>query len=230
MRARRRLIGTRCSGRSPSDCIGGAATLGSAAFGAAAAGAAFATTGGVSATGVAPPPSIDASTSPLVTRPSLPVPGTEPAGRRLSAMIFAAAGIAGAALAAAASGVGGGVTPGVAPGAGTASGTGFTSSGRHADAWTMRAFGPAGSVRSTLDDMVAYTVAQRDDRDAMLRLIATLPPRQRAVIALRFYEDLAIDQIAEILGCRTVTVRTHLSRALATLQGALPATLVTTGE
>ncbi|MBF4579398.1 serine hydrolase domain-containing protein [Frigoribacterium sp. VKM Ac-2530] len=42
--------------------------------------------------------------------------------------------------------------------------TGFTSSGRHADAWTMRAFGPAGSVRSTLDDMVAYTVAQRDDR------------------------------------------------------------------
>ena len=72
--------------------------------------------------------------------------------------------------------------------------------------------------------------AQRDDRDAMLRLIATLPPRQRAVIALRFYEDLAIDQIAEILGCRTVTVRTHLSRALATLQGALPATLVTTGE
>ena len=33
--------------------------------------------------------------------------------------------------------------------------------------------------------------AQRDDRDAMLRLIATLPPRQRAVIALRFYEDLA---------------------------------------
>jgi CubicO group peptidase (beta-lactamase class C family) len=42
--------------------------------------------------------------------------------------------------------------------------TGFTSSGRHADAWTMQAFGPAGSVRSTLDDMVAYTVAQRDDR------------------------------------------------------------------
>lgn len=72
--------------------------------------------------------------------------------------------------------------------------------------------------------------AQRDDRDAMLRLIATLPPRQRAVIALRFYEDLAVEQIAEILGCRTVTVRTHLSRALASLHRALPAALVTTGE
>ncbi|GAA4608459.1 RNA polymerase sigma-70 factor (sigma-E family) [Actinoplanes octamycinicus] len=72
--------------------------------------------------------------------------------------------------------------------------------------------------------------ALRDDRDLMLRLIGTLPPRQRAVIALRFYEDLAVEQIAEMLGCRTVTVRTHLMRALATLQGALPAALVTTGE
>jgi RNA polymerase sigma-70 factor (sigma-E family) len=77
---------------------------------------------------------------------------------------------------------------------------------------------------------VSDQTAQRDDRDAMLRLIAALPPRQRAVIALRFYEDLAFEQIAEILGCRTVTVRTHLSRALARLQDALPATLVTTGE
>lgn len=72
--------------------------------------------------------------------------------------------------------------------------------------------------------------AQRDDRDAMLRLIATLSPRQRAVIALRFYEDLSVEQIAEILGCRAVTVRTHLARALASLHQALPATLVTTGE
>jgi RNA polymerase sigma-70 factor (sigma-E family) len=72
--------------------------------------------------------------------------------------------------------------------------------------------------------------AQRDEREAMLQLIATLPPRQRAVIALRFYEDLSVEQIAEILGCRTVTVRTHLMRALATLQTSLPAPLVTTRE
>lgn len=67
--------------------------------------------------------------------------------------------------------------------------------------------------------------APRAERDAMLRLIAKLPPRQRAVIALRFYEDLSTEQIAEILGCRTVTVRTHLSRALAGLQQAAPADL-----
>lgn len=72
--------------------------------------------------------------------------------------------------------------------------------------------------------------APHDDRDAMLRLIAALPPRQRAVIALRFYEDLSTGQIADVLGCRTVTVRTHLARALATLQVAAPAALVHLGE
>ncbi|BCY10114.1 SigE family RNA polymerase sigma factor [Actinoplanes sp. L3-i22] len=72
--------------------------------------------------------------------------------------------------------------------------------------------------------------AEHDDRDAMLRLIAALPPRQRAVIALRFYEDLGVEQIAEMLGCRAVTVRTHLMRALANLQSALPPALVSTGE
>jgi len=71
MRARRRLIGTRCSGRSPrfTPGIGGAATVGSGL----AAAAAGAVTAGVSATGFALP-SIAASTSPFVMRPSLPVP------------------------------------------------------------------------------------------------------------------------------------------------------------
>jgi RNA polymerase sigma-70 factor (sigma-E family) len=69
-----------------------------------------------------------------------------------------------------------------------------------------------------------------DERDAALRLIATLPPKQRAAIALRFYEDMSHEQIADLLSCRTVTVRTHISRALATLRAALPASLVNAGE
>ena len=89
-----------------------------------------------------------------------------------------------------------------------------------------------GEVLAGLMPPAPDPTAPRDERDAMLRLIATLPPRQRAVIALRFYEDLPTDQIAEILGCRAVTVRTHLSRALAALHQAMPATLIntTTGE
>jgi RNA polymerase sigma-70 factor (sigma-E family) len=70
----------------------------------------------------------------------------------------------------------------------------------------------------------------RDERDAMLRLIAALPPRQRAVIALRFYEDLSVEQIADLLDCRPVTVRTNISRALATLRKALPLSFVVAGE
>lgn len=62
-----------------------------------------------------------------------------------------------------------------------------------------------------------------DDRDLTRRLIAGLPAKQRAAIALRYYEDLTDEQIAELLGCRTGTVRSHLSRGLAALREALPA-------
>jgi len=56
------------------------------------------------------------------------------------------------------------------------------------------------------------------ERDAMWRQIARLPDRQRAVLVLRYYEDLDDAAIAEILGCNPVTVRTHALRALNTLR------------
>lgn len=56
------------------------------------------------------------------------------------------------------------------------------------------------------------------DRDEMWRLVAVLPQRQRAVLVLRYYEDLDDATIAEILDCSAVTVRTHAMRALATLR------------
>jgi RNA polymerase sigma-70 factor (sigma-E family) len=86
-------------------------------------------------------------------------------------------------------------------------------------------------AREQLDSIVAPTpdpAAAQDERDAMLRLIAALPPRQRAAIALRFYEDLPDSEIADLLGCRSVTVRSLVSRALATLRRSLPAPLVAT--
>lgn len=56
-------------------------------------------------------------------------------------------------------------------------------------------------------------------RDELVRRIAVLPPRQRAVIALRYFEGLTDSEIADLLDCREVTVRSHASRALATLRG-----------
>jgi len=45
-----------------------------------------------------------------------------------------------------------------------------------------------------------------------------LPLRQRQCVVLRFYEDLSVDQIARDLGMRPGTVKSHLHRALVTLE------------
>jgi len=60
-------------------------------------------------------------------------------------------------------------------------------------------------------------------REAAWELLGRLPSRQRAVLVLRYYEDLSDVQIAEVLGCRPVTVRSQATRALATLRAVLPA-------
>lgn len=57
-----------------------------------------------------------------------------------------------------------------------------------------------------------------EERDAMWALLATLPSRQRVVLVLRFYEDLAEKDIAEALGISVGTVKSQLSRGLATLR------------
>jgi RNA polymerase sigma-70 factor (sigma-E family) len=56
------------------------------------------------------------------------------------------------------------------------------------------------------------------ERDAMWRLVARLPHRQRAVLVLRYYEDLDDATIALVLECSAATVRTHAMRGLAMLR------------
>jgi RNA polymerase sigma-70 factor (sigma-E family) len=58
-------------------------------------------------------------------------------------------------------------------------------------------------------------------RDELWRAVSTLPPRQRAVLVLRYYEDLSEQQIADALGCRPGTVKSQASAALATLRSRL---------
>jgi RNA polymerase sigma-70 factor (sigma-E family) len=62
---------------------------------------------------------------------------------------------------------------------------------------------PAGNVEAVLDL-----------RDAL----KTLPPRQRATVVLRYYDELSVQETAEVLGCSVGNVKSQTSRALATLR------------
>jgi len=62
--------------------------------------------------------------------------------------------------------------------------------------------------------------------DAAIRLLmrealAALPPRQRAVIVLRYFEDFSVEETAAILACGKGTVASQASRALAKLREAV---------
>jgi RNA polymerase sigma factor (sigma-70 family) len=56
------------------------------------------------------------------------------------------------------------------------------------------------------------------ERSALWEFVQTLPKKQRAVIVLRFYEELSEAETAEVLGISVGTVKSQTSRALAALR------------
>lgn len=59
------------------------------------------------------------------------------------------------------------------------------------------------------------------ERDAVWALVASLPPRQRAVIVLRYYEDLTEAETADLLGITRGTVKSQAHKGLAALRANL---------
>jgi RNA polymerase sigma-70 factor (sigma-E family) len=57
------------------------------------------------------------------------------------------------------------------------------------------------------------------DRHTMLPMLRQLSPRQRAVIVLRFFDDLSEADTAELLGCSVGSVKQHTARGLDRLRG-----------
>lgn len=61
-------------------------------------------------------------------------------------------------------------------------------------------------------------VGRNGDRAAVIAAVAALPPKQRAVVVLRFWLDLTDAQAAAALGCSVGNVKSQASRALAKLR------------
>ena len=71
------------------------------------------------------------------------------------------------------------------------------------------------SQRSDADPDPYDQVAGRID---LWPYLIALPPRQRAVVVLRYYEDLSESDIAAAVGCSPGAVKSHASRALKSLR------------
>jgi RNA polymerase sigma-70 factor (sigma-E family) len=68
-----------------------------------------------------------------------------------------------------------------------------------------------GRADRALDDVVV-------ERDAVVEALRQLPLRQRAVLVLRFYDDLAEREVADLLGLSVGTVKSHTARGLERLR------------
>jgi RNA polymerase sigma-70 factor (sigma-E family) len=89
---------------------------------------------------------------------------------------------------------------------------------RRRKSWRLESL--SGSVPDTGRESHEQNVA---DSDLVWRALAGLPPQQRAVLVLRYYEDLSEAEIAEVLGIRSGTVKSQASAAMAHLRRDLDA-------
>lgn len=74
--------------------------------------------------------------------------------------------------------------------------------------------------RDTPDTPESPPVEQHgiEDRQVLRVALTQVPNRQQAVLVLRFFYDLPVDEVAAMLGCSAGTVKSQTSRGLATLR------------
>jgi RNA polymerase sigma factor (sigma-70 family) len=77
----------------------------------------------------------------------------------------------------------------------------------------------AGQVQTEapIDDEALRALVEAEDRREVRRKLTLLPEKMRAVLILRFTQDLPIQEIASVTGLREGTVKSHLFRGLARL-------------
>src|SRR5580658_3208752 len=80
---------------------------------------------------------------------------------------------------------------------------------------------PQDGRADTADESAARALREVDDQAEFRWALAQLPARQRAVLVLRYWADLPVAEVADILGCSEGTITSTASRAAACLAGAL---------
>ena len=71
-------------------------------------------------------------------------------------------------------------------------------------------------------DRVVHDQGGVEDRMVLTRALAKVPPRQRAVLVLRYWEDLSIEETAKALRCTAGTVKSQTARGLEAMRDLVP--------
>ncbi|MGW5170392.1 SigE family RNA polymerase sigma factor [Streptomyces nodosus] len=101
----------------------------------------------------------------------------------------------------------------------------------HASWWRRRWRGEAPTRELPEVTTVRDVFAEVDLEQSLADAVRRLPPRQRAVVVLRYFEDLSVEETAQILGCRPGTVKSQAAKALRILRRHLgPSHLLEVGE
>lgn len=90
------------------------------------------------------------------------------------------------------------------------------------DRWRRRRARPAELLGEPGESAYDDPTSAATDRLVLLDALSRLTPRQRAVLSLRFYEDLTEVQSAEVLGCSVNTVKSQTRHALMRLRQLAP--------
>ena len=79
-------------------------------------------------------------------------------------------------------------------------------------------------VTDVAPDLAVHQAGSTEDRLVLLAALARVPPRQRAALVLRYWEDLSVEETAHALRCSAGTVKSQTARGLESLRRLIPAT------